>query len=94
MQLTMKRIALILAALASAAAWAQMPDRGSWMAGGDDSGSGLPSGGFPWIVAGIWVAGIAIASFLPARAKMYALPIAQGWPLLFILLAGVKLLFR
>lgn len=86
--------AAIVAALTSAAAWAQMPDRGSWMAGGDDSGSGLPSGGFPWIVAGIWVAGIAIASFLPARAKTVALPLAQGWPLLFIVFEAIAWFLR
>lgn len=91
----MKRTALLLAsALFSALALAQMPDRGTWMAGGDDGGSGLPSGGFPWIVAGIWLAGIVVASFLPARAKTYALPVAQGWPLLFIVLATVKLMLR
>lgn len=90
----MKRIALLLLAAVSFAALAQMPDRGTWMAGGDDSGSGLPSNGFPWIVAAIWVGGIIIAALLPKRAQAVALPIAQLWPLFFVVLATVKLLLR
>lgn len=90
----MRTLAFLFGVLLSFVTWAQMPDRGTWMAGGDDSGGGLPAGGFPWIVAGIWLAGIVIASFLPKRAKAVALPIAQLWPLLVVAFVTVKWALR
>lgn len=90
----MRTLAFLFGLMLSALTWAQMPDRGTWMAGGDDSGGGLPSGGFPWIVAGIWLAGIVIASFLPKRAKAVALPIAQLWPLAFIAFEAIAWMLR
>lgn len=90
----MRKIALLLLAAVSFAALAQMPDRGTWMAGGDDSGSGLPSNGFPWIVAAIWVGGIIIAALLPKRAQAVALPIAQLWPLAFVVFESIAWVVR
>lgn len=90
----MRTLAFLFGLLLSFVTWAQMPDRGGWMAGGDDSSSGLPSGGFPWIVAAVWVGGILFASLLPARGKAIALPIAQLWPLAFVLFEAIAWLLR
>lgn len=63
----MKRIALLLLAAVSFAALAQMPDRAGWMAGGDDSGSGLPGGGWDWYIAGFVLALLVVSFFVPEK---------------------------
>lgn len=74
----MRTLAFLFGVLMSAVVWAQMPDRGSWMAGGDDGGSGLPSGGWDWYLVGIVCALVVVSFFLPEKY-------AQGlWGLFWI----------
>ncbi|KRC36238.1 hypothetical protein [Acidovorax sp. Root219] len=75
--------AAIIAALTSAAAWAQLPDRGSWMAGGDDGGSGLPGGGFSWFVVGYFVVFAVLAYLVPRRFTQWVVGVAVAIPFLY-----------
>lgn len=84
----MKRpLATIIVALASAAAWAQMPDRGGWMAGGDDGGSGLPGGGWHWPTAVVFGVLAALGFALPKPYHHFAWGLFWTWP--FLLWGGI-----
>lgn len=84
----MRRLAATaFAILASAAAWAQMPDRGSWMAGGDDGGSGLPGGGWDWQIAAVFLVFGALGYVLPKPYHHVAWGLFWTWP--FLLWGGL-----
>lgn len=63
----MRTLAFIFGVLLSFVTWAQMPDRGTWMAGGDDGGSGLPGGGWDWYILGFVCAMVVISFIIPRK---------------------------
>lgn len=83
-----KLLALVLASIVSLAAWAQMPHRESWMAGGDDGGSSLPTGSDGWFLLGCVLAYFAIMWVIPERHRMWVGPLLFFGP---IVLATVAL---